>query len=139
MNDRKCENCINRSQCKGGFSSWLFFIIGIISAIAIRITVFLLHLNPVYSKISWYVGVGGFFVFFVYKFKILQETADMIKRRHILEKLETQKQLNSDDYNLIQRVLCSLTSKKERINYLFIFGLSAIALSVAVYLDFLNN
>lgn len=136
MNERDCKNCINKDKCKGGFSSWLFFIIGIISAVSIRTAAFLMHLNPVYAKISWYVGVGGFFVFFVYKFLVSQRNTGMIKQQHILEKLDTKQQLSIDDYSLIYRILCSLTSKKERINYLFIFALSAIALTIAVYLDF---
>lgn len=75
-------------------------------------------------------------MFFVYKFKILQSDSVMIKKQHILEKIDSQEKFSAEDYKLIERILCALSSKKERINYLFIFGLSAVALVVAVYLDF---
>ena len=59
-----------------------------------------------------------------------------IKQQRILEKLDTNQQLKSEDYSLLYRILCSLAAKKELINYIFIFVLSAIALVIAVYLDF---
>ena len=38
-------------------------IIGIIATIAIRIVTVLMHWNPFYGKLAWYIGVGGFIIF----------------------------------------------------------------------------
>jgi hypothetical protein len=137
-NNKKCIDCKYYSKCKDGFASWIFFITGIVAAIAIRAVALLAHLGSLYGKISWYVGVGGFLIFFLYKYRILKKRSFEIKRQNILEKLKDKKELNNEDYELIEGILCSLTSSKERINYLFIFCLSALALAIAVYVDFIK-
>ena len=116
--------------------SWIFFIIGLMATIAIRVVTVLMHLNPVYGKISWYIGVGGFFIFFLYKFNVTQTRSKLIEKQNIVDKINQKKELTEDDYKLISGILCSLSSKKERINYFFIFGLSAVALIIALYIDF---
>jgi len=55
-----------------------------------------------------------------------------------MQKLIQKNQLTDEDYNFVSSVFCALRSKKERINYLFIFALSAIALILAIYLDFIR-
>lgn len=134
----KCIGCSEHSNCKDSFTAWIFFIIGIIATVAIRVVTVLTHLSPVYAKIAWYVGVGGFFAFFVYKFRVSQARARSLNRQGLVEKINRKSELTEGDYNLISAILCSLNSRKERINYLFIFILSALALILAVYMDFLR-
>jgi len=136
MNNQSCTDCTERPQCKDSFASWLFFIVGIIATIAIRVVTLLMHLNPIYGKISWYVGVGGFFIFFMYKFRVLQARSQQIDKQSIVEKIDHRKQLTNEDHKLIGIILCSLSSRKERINYFVIFALSAVALIIAAYMDF---
>lgn len=136
MKDEKCIDCIEYKRCRDSYTSWLFFIIGLIATIAIRVVTVLVHVNPLYGKIAWYIGVGGFFVFFIYKFKVNQVRAKLINQRNLVDKIVNQKQLTKEDFNLMSAILCALSSKKERINYIFIFGLSAIAIVLAIYMDF---
>ena len=136
MKDKKCITCSEYRNCKDSFASWIFFIIGLIATVAIRVVTVLIDMDPVYAKLAWYIGVGGFFIFFVYKFKINQTRARLISKQNLVGKITHQNQLTKEDYSLISAVLCGLSSKKERINYFFIFGLSAIALILAVYMDF---
>jgi hypothetical protein len=89
-----------------------------------------------YGKIAWYVGVGGFFIFFVYKFRVNQKRSESIRANKLLEKLSKREGLRSRDYELIGSILCSLSTNKEKINYFVIFGLSALALIIALYVDF---
>jgi hypothetical protein len=139
MNKKKnCKNCQHYSKCRDSFTSWTFFIIGIIAAIAIRAVTVLMHLEPVYGQISWYVGVGGFLLFFIYKYKVLRRRSLRIKEQNILSKIKNRETLKDEDYGLIESILCSLSSNKERINYLLIFVLSALALLIAVYIDFIK-
>lgn len=55
-----------------------------------------------------------------------------------MDKIGQEKQLTKEDYSLISTILCGLSSNKERINYFFIFALSAVAILLAVYMDFLK-
>ncbi|MFH1352351.1 MAG: hypothetical protein ABIH68_02110 [bacterium] len=133
-----CKNCVEYKNCRDSLSSWIFFIIGLIATIAIRIVIVLIPVYPVYGKLAWYIGVGGFFLFFLYKFKVSNTRAESIKRSNLVDKIRGKKELSPEDYSLVNGILCSLSSKKERINFFFIFGLSALALIIAVYVDFLR-
>lgn len=136
--NKKCITCQEYERCRDSFSSWIFFIIGLIATIAIRVVTVLIHLNPIYGKIAWYIGISGFLVFFIYKFKVGQARSRLIEKGNLMEKINHKRQLNDEDYKAMSAVLCALTSKKERINYFFIFGLSAVALILAVYFDFVK-
>lgn len=106
MNKISCKNCTDKSKCKDSFTSWVFFIIGLIATIAIRIVTLMIHLDPFYGKISWYIGVGGFFIFFMYKFKILNERSRKIIQQDLLRKMEKKEQLTDDDFSLVRTILC---------------------------------
>ncbi|MBN1384205.1 MAG: hypothetical protein JW983_04895 [Elusimicrobia bacterium] len=134
--DKKCLNCSEYKRCKDSGISWIFFIIGIISTIAVRIVMVLAHLNPIYGKLAWYVGVTGFFMFFLYKYKVGISRTRVIEKNNLVEKISKKDLLTHNDYELVSSILCSLGSKKEQINYFLIFGLSAVALLTAVYIDF---
>lgn len=136
MNNKKCINCNELKRCRDSSVSWIFFIIGLIATIAMRVMTVLMHINPLYGKVSWYIGVGGFFMFFMYKFNVNRTRSKLIEQQNIVNKINQEKQLVKEDYKLISEILCSLSSKKERINYFFIFGLSALALIIAAYIDF---
>ena len=136
MKDKKCIDCSEYKNCRDSFSSWIFFIIGLIATLAIRGVTVLMHMNPIYAKVAWYIGVSGFFVFFVYKFKVSQSRIRAISQGDLVDKINQGKQLTKEDYSLIGALLCGISSKKERINYFFIFGLSAVALALAIYMDF---
>ena len=56
-----------------------------------------------------------------------------------MQKVTEKRGLSEGDYNTIGAILCGLRSRKEMINYLFIFATSAIALTLAVYMDFLKG
>ena len=64
MHDQKCINCAEYKKCKENSISWVFFIIGLIATISIRAVTVLVHIDPVYGQIAWYVGVLGFLIFF---------------------------------------------------------------------------
>ncbi len=138
MGKHVCINCGEYKNCKDSFASWIFFIIGIIATIAIRVVTVLIHMNPVYAKIAWYVGISGFFLFFVYKYRVSQARSGLIQDQHIMDKVNKQEKLSANDYSLIGSILCGLSSRKERINYMVIFGLSAVAIALAVYMDFIR-
>jgi hypothetical protein len=132
---KECKNCPEYSRCRDSRVSWFFFVIGLLATLAIRVVTVLMHMNEIYGKVAWYVGVVGFLLFFLYKFNINRQRAGIISEKKLLQKVKNQQQLAGEDYNLIGAILCDLSSNKERINYFFIFGLSAVVLVVAIYFD----
>ncbi len=136
--NKKCTNCSEYKNCRDSFSSWIFFIIGMIATIALRIVTVLMHFNPIYGQIAWYVGVAGFFIFFVYKFRIDRARYKLIVKKGLMDKISQGDKIAEDDRQLIGSILCSLSSNKDRINYFLIFVSSAVALIVALYFDFLK-
>jgi hypothetical protein len=138
MKNKSCKDCSQRRICSDSLTSWIFFIIGLVATIAIRIVTVLMDINPVYGKISWYIGVIGFLFFFIYKFNINRSLAKVIQKNNLLEKTRDEKHLSSNEYVLISNILCSLKSEKERINFFFIFAVSTVALIFAIYIDFIK-
>jgi len=138
MRNQKCVNCSEYKKCKESSISWVFFIIGLIATIAIRAVTVLVHINPVYGQIAWYMGVSGFFIFFVYKFKVEHARSQLIKKSQLVHKISQGNDIEKGDRELISSLLCALSSNKDKINYVVIFASSAIAIAVAIYLDFLK-
>ena len=134
----ECENCPEKKRCDNNRVAWLFVSVGLIGTIAIRITAVLAHVSPVYAKMSWYLGVIGLLVFFIYKYRISASRSFMIRRFDLLNKLGRPGDLTGDDYSMIKSILCGVNSKKDRMNFLFIFVLSAVALTIAAYFDFVR-
>jgi len=112
----------------------IFFLLGLIATFAIRVVTVLMHLEPVYRKIDWYIGLIGFFLFFVYIFKVGHTRAKHIEEIALAGKISKNEPLSCNDYALINSIPCGLGSKKERINCFFIFFLSVIALILAIYI-----
>jgi hypothetical protein len=136
--DKVCLTCSQRKNCGDSFVSWIFFIIGLIATVAVRIVTVLMNINPLYGKIAWYIGVGGFLLFFIYKFNANRALAEIIEKKDLVEKARNKKPFLPEEYNLIAEILCNLKSEKERVNYFFIFAVSAVALLFAVYFDLIR-
>jgi len=109
-----------------------------VATVAIRLVTVLMNAHPIYGKISWYIGVGGFLLFFLYKFNINRSLAKIINQKNLIDKTNGLKPLSKEEYSLIANILCNLKSEKERINYFFIFAISTVALLLAIYFDFLK-
>jgi len=97
-----------------------------------------MHVGAIYAKVAWYIGVIGFLFFFLYKFKISKARAHAIMQTKLLDNVGRRAPLDDEEYRLLDVILCSLSSKKEMVNYMFIFALSAAALIWAVYMDFIK-
>ncbi|MFH1458724.1 MAG: hypothetical protein ABIG31_06170 [Candidatus Omnitrophota bacterium] len=138
MKDKICLNCPQQKNCSDSFVSWIFFIIGLIATVAIRVVTVLMNINPLFGKMAWYIGVGGFLLFFIYKFNANRALAKLIDKKDLIEKARNQKPFSFEEYSLIAEIFCNLKSEKERINYFFIFAVSAVALFLAIFFDLLR-
>ena len=131
-----CVGCPEYRRCRDSAASWIYFMIGLIAAFSIRLVAAFMDYNVLYAKIAWYIGVIGFFIFFLYKFNIDTAHSRLIRDSALAEKLHRKEPLGEDDYKILDAVLCALSSNKDRINYFVIFSTSIIALAFAVYADF---
>jgi len=138
MADKKCIDCVQKKQCNDSLTAWIFFIIGLVATVAIRIVTVLMNVNPLYGKIAWYVGVGGFVIFFIYRFNINRSLAKIIDQEKLIDAARNRESLSDDQYELVAAILCNIRSEKERLNYFFIFVVSALALIIALYFDFVK-
>ena len=139
MQKKTCMNCSEFKRCQESRVSWVFFIIGIIATIAVRVVTVLVHVKPLYGSIAWYVGVGGFFIFFVYKFRVERARYRLILKNRLMDKIAQGEAVTQEDRELIGSILCALSSNKDRINYFLIFFTSALAIFIAIYFDFIKS
>jgi len=133
-----CSSCPEARRCAETSASLVFFLIGIIATISVRAVTVLVHINPVYGQAAWYVGVAGFLVYFLYKFKVDRARSKLIDRAGLMAKMSSGGDLSAEDRDTVRTILCALKSKRDSINYFFIFASSALALILAVYLDFVR-
>ncbi|MCM8831185.1 MAG: hypothetical protein NC918_03210 [Candidatus Omnitrophica bacterium] len=135
---KKCVNCREYKNCRDSSISLIFFIVGMIATIALRIVTVLMNIKPIYGKISWYIGVTGFLLYFLYKFKVERVRYKLILKNNLMDKIFSGKDITEKDRKIIGNILCALSSNKDRINYFLIFFSSTVALIVAFYLDFIK-
>jgi hypothetical protein len=135
----KCRTCAAARACRDTAVSWVFLFIGLIATLAVRLVNLVTVLGPFWPKFMWYVGVAGFFLYFLYKFRQDMRVRQELKRSGIAEKLSRRETLTEKDYALAHAVLCRLKSRKDIINYLVIFISSGIVLFLAVIQDFVKR
>ncbi len=133
-----CHDCFRLKKCKEPIISWVFFALAIIAVISLRAVNIFIDFNPLLAKIFWYIGVTGFLVFFIYKFRNHNILHKELKRTNLTDKLLNKEKLSEHDYEILGTILCNLSSKKDKMNYFFIFFFSALALIFAIYVDFIK-
>ncbi len=134
-----CHDCFRLKTCKEPLTSWVFFFIAIVSVIAIRAVNIFLGFSPLLAKVSWYIGIGGFSIYFIYKFRYDKKLHRALATSDMVEKLLSKKELSEDDYEVLGTIICKLSSKKDMINYFFIFFFSILALGLGIYADFFKR
>lgn len=134
--DFVCYDCFELKACKEPVSSWIFFSVAIIAVVSLRAVNLFISSNPLVAKVLWYLGVVGFLVFFVYKFRYDSILHRELEKTALKDKMLNKEKLSEHDYEVLGTIVCKLSSKKDKINYFFIFVFSAVALVLAIYADF---
>ncbi len=135
----QCLNCEAASRCRDTAISWVFLFIGVIATIAIRVVNLALSFGLFWSKFFWYLGVAGFFLYFIYKFRQDKLLRQELERSQIYNKISRAQELDAQEREFLRLMLCRLRSNKDAINYFFIFSSSAIVMVLAVYQDFIKR
>jgi hypothetical protein len=111
-----------------------FFSLGIISAIAFRSIIVFQHLEPDWVRSVWYIGAGGYLLFFYYRFKISKKRKKAVSDYGLLEKVKTNSPLSEEDRDVLVYLLSSIKVSLEDKNYKIIFLLSIVAIAVDLIL-----
>ncbi len=114
----------------------LFFWIGMLATAAYRAIIFFSDAHPVLLKVTWYVGTIGFILYFAHRYQVSSRRARAIEEYALAEKVPQLSELTPDERAALTYVLSTLRSTKEKWNYIFIFGTSAVALIAGVIMDF---
>ena len=134
-----CHDCFKLKKCKESMVSWILFFIALVAVISLRAVNAVLDINLVLAKTLWYIGVIGFFIFFVYKFRYDQILHKELRRTDLADKLLYNKELSEYDREVLGTIICKLSSKKDKINYLFVFASFLLALALAIFFDFIKR
>jgi hypothetical protein len=136
---KQCINCKVASKCQDTAVSWVFLFIGVIATISIRVVNLVLSFGLFWPKFFWYLGVAGFFLYFIYKFRQDKLLRQELEKYQIHNKISSNQVLDVSEREFLRIMLCRLRSNKDAINYFFIFSSSAIVLILAVYQDFIKK
>ncbi|MEW6602362.1 MAG: hypothetical protein AB1499_15425 [Nitrospirota bacterium] len=111
-----------------------FFIIGVLSAVAFRLIIVLQHMEPLWVRPTWYAGVIGYILFFLYRYYISRKRKKAIRDFDLIEKLKANACLSEDDRDVTIYLLSSIMKSREDMNYFIVFILSIVAITADILL-----
>jgi len=136
--NKTCRNCKVLEGCRDSASSWVFLFIGLLATIAIRAVNIVIDFNLLLAKVSWYIGIVGFLIYFLFQFRQRKRMRKFLIGSGIVQKLKKRDALSAEESDFLSSVLCGLRSRKDVINYFMIFSTSAVALLLGIYQDFIR-
>ena len=113
-----------------------FFIVGILSSLAIRLILLFKHINPDYIRPAWYTGIIGYVIFFAYRYYISNKRKSLIRDHALLEKVQNMQEMEESDKELLEYIVSSIMKSNEHINYMFIFVSSILVIGVDLAIAF---
>ena len=114
----------------------LFFIIGLLSTLSIRLIIIAKYIDPALVRLFWYMGISGYIIFFAFRFHITTKRKNLIITHGIIPKINASKEFDENDKELIEYILSSIIKSKEHLNYLFIFASSFAAIMIDLMLEY---
>lgn len=115
-----------------------FFVLGLLSAIAFRSIIVFQHIEPRWVRPVWYVGIIGYLLFFLYRYKISKKRKKVIRDFRLIEKVKSNAPLSSEDREVLMYLLSSVKVSLEDLNYALIFLLSVAAIVLDLILTFVR-
>ncbi|MDH4231890.1 MAG: hypothetical protein OEW04_07645 [Nitrospirota bacterium] len=112
-----------------------FFMLGIVSAVAFRAIIIFQHLEPSWVRPVWYVGTFGYFLFFLYRYRISRKRKNAVETFQLIEKIRANACLQDEDRDVLLYLLSSIRRSMEDINYAIIFLLSVAAVAADLVLS----
>lgn len=113
----------------------LYFWVGLVSAVLLRVIIIADHYSAFYAKVIWYLGVAGYLWFFMHRYHIAKRRFSVINDLELLKKIRNRQELSEKDIEGLDYLLWSLSVSKERSNYLIISVFSVISIVLSLVLD----
>jgi len=112
-----------------------FFLAGIIATLAYRVIIVLNYYNPLWVKISWYVGTVGFILYFGHRYNIAKKRARLVSDYKLIEAVKNPQQITKKQKEALHYIVKTSLTSKSKWNSAFIFALSVLALIIGIILD----
>ncbi|GAB4387296.1 MAG: hypothetical protein Kow0025_00080 [Thermodesulfovibrionales bacterium] len=120
-----------------GYVTYVFFAIGLVSAVAFRAIIVFQRLEPGWVRPVWYLGIVGYLFFFFYRYRISHKRKHAIRDFGLIEKVRANACLTDEDREVVLYLLSSIKRSPEDLNYAVIFALSIIAIAADIALSLL--
>jgi hypothetical protein len=114
---------------------YMFFGLGLLSAVAFRAIIIFQHLEPGWVRPVWYVAVLGYVLFFLYRYSISRKRKRAIEKFQLIEKVKANACLTDEDREVVLYLLSSIKVSLEDMNYAIIFLLSLVAVAADLLLS----
>ena len=114
----------------------LFFILGILSTLSIRLIIVVKHIDADLVRVVWYCGIIGHIIFFSYRYYITMKRKKVIIEHDLIAKVNNSTDFPLQDKELLEYIVTSIVKSKEHYNYLFIFASSIVAIMVDIILEY---
>lgn len=119
-------------------SKWiidLFFVIGLLGALGLRLVLILSHVDVLYAQISWYVAMVALMIFYYYRIWIENKRRKLILDNNLIQKFREDR-LSDEDRKKVTTLLNSMIVSKLRINFIILWFMTVVALLAEVIIDF---
>lgn len=113
-----------------GYKRYSAFILGLMTAVALRAIIILEHVQPGWVRPAWYFAVLGNFVFFYYRYQITEKRKRAIREHRLIEKVESLDSITEEDREVLIYLLQSVEKSPEHLNYMIIFAFSLVAIAI---------
>ncbi len=114
-----------------------FFWSGIIATVAYRIIIVLNSYDPLWVKISWYIGTVGFILYFGHRFDVASKRAKLVRDYKLVETVDKAQGIKPQNRVALRYLVKTSLTSKSRWNAAVIFILSVLALFVGIFMDLL--
>ena len=120
------------------FLRLFFFWSGVIATLAYRIIIVLNFYDPLWVKISWYIGTIGFIIYFLHRYNIQKKRAELVLDYKLIEAVDQISHLEKEQKQALRYIVKTSLTSKSRWNSMFIFLLSVLALIIGIIMDVIN-
>ncbi|MBU3906979.1 MAG: hypothetical protein KKA64_01880 [Nanoarchaeota archaeon] len=131
------ENYQGITGRKSNTLSIIFFMLGLIGAIGLRVILWVNNWNALWGKFVWYLAMISYIVFYSYRYYIEEKRRDLIIYNKLRQKLYSNEDISSEDRRKLRTVLDSIMVSKWRLNLIILIVISIIVLAIQLMLDLL--
>jgi hypothetical protein len=117
-----------------GSVKMFFFVAGIIATLAYRVIIVLNFYNPLWVKVSWYIGTVGFILYFGFRYDVQRRESKIVSDYGLLGVID-KTSIKGKQKKALKYILRTNLNSKARWNSLFICLLSILALLVGIVFD----